>query len=217
MLDTRMTSGLEPVTRRHVKNAERPGRQRPVGRRTLLNAARQALFKRENSFALVIGLTDGILTALTLTAGRMLDAANPITLELALRISIAAAISGVVVYFTAEYVRLRGELVQAERQLNLARHGHLATTHLGHVVFRDAVRGAISSSTCTLVGALLPLLAGVLLTNMPWASVAVSLVALGVLGTLAARATYANPLTWSLALVTAGCLLTVAGLQLRVV
>jgi predicted membrane protein (TIGR00267 family) len=177
----------------------------------------RTLFRRENAFPLVIGFTDGILTALTLTAGRVVSATDPIDVGLAFRIAAASAISGLFVFFTAEYVRLRGELVRAERELNLARHGHLATTRLGQAVLRDAARGAVASSTSSFAGALVPLLVGVAFATLPWLSVLVSLAALAVLGVVAARASYANAVLWALALVAAGCVLTAAGVQLRIV
>ncbi|HEY7536057.1 MAG TPA: hypothetical protein VH878_08950, partial [Thermodesulfobacteriota bacterium] len=82
-------------------------------------------FPREYVFALVIGLVDGILTALTLAGGKVLNTRDSIETTLVLRISMAAALSGAFIFFVAEYVRLRGELVHAERHLNLTSHGHL--------------------------------------------------------------------------------------------
>jgi hypothetical protein len=78
------------------------------------------IFRHENMFALVIGLTDGILTALTLASGKVFSSTEPITIGLALRISAASSLSGVFVFFAAEYMRQRGALVHAERQLSLA-------------------------------------------------------------------------------------------------
>jgi predicted membrane protein (TIGR00267 family) len=173
------------------------------------------IFCHENIFALVIGLTDGILTALTLASGRVVDSTEPITIGLALRISAASSISRVFVFFMAEYVRQRRELVHAERQLSLT--SHLAATQLGRAALRDTPWGATISSTCNFLGALLPLTAGALLPGLSWLAIAVGLLALSVLGTAAARFTYGNPALWASALVLAGGLLTLAGLKLRIV
>jgi hypothetical protein len=86
----------------------------------------------------VIGPVDGILTALTLAAARILTPDQPIDISLALRIALAASLSGGFVFFVAEYARLRGELVHAARHLNLASTGRLATSHLGQEVLRES-------------------------------------------------------------------------------
>ena len=173
------------------------------------------IFRGENIFALVIGLTDGILTALTLASGRVFSSTQPITIGLALRISAALSISGVFVFFTAEYVRQRGALVHAERQLSLT--SHLAATRLGQAALRDTLWGAAISCACNFLGALLPLSVGALLPRFSWLAIAVGLLALGVLGAACARLTYGHPALWASALVVVGGLLTLAGLKLRIV
>jgi predicted membrane protein (TIGR00267 family) len=174
----------------------------------------QRVFRHGNIFALVIGLTDGILTALTLASGRVFSSTETITISLALRISAASSVSGVFVFFTAEYMRQRGELVHAERQLSLT--SHLAATQLGRAVLRDTLWGAAISSVCNFMGALLPLTAGALFPRLSWLALAVGLMALAVLGMGAARSTYGNPVLWVIALVIAGGLLTLAGWRLHV-
>jgi predicted membrane protein (TIGR00267 family) len=173
------------------------------------------VFRHENIFALVIGLTDGILTALTLASGKVFSSTEPITISLALRISAASSLSGVFVFFAAEYMRQRAELVHAERQLSLT--SHLAATQLGRAALRDTLWGAAISSTCNFLGALLPLMAGALSPRFSWLAIAAGLLALAVLGVAAARSTYGNPVLWASALVLAGGLLTFAGLKLRIV
>lgn len=175
------------------------------------------IFRREHIFPLVIGLTDGILTALTIAAGKIVDSAEPISLNLALRISAASSISGMFVFFTAEYVRRRGELVHVERQLSLTKHGHMAATRLGETALRETVVAAAVSSLCNLAGALLPLAAGALLPRFPWLAMPTAAVALGVLGAIAGRITYGKPALWAACLIAVGGLLTVAGMALRIV
>ena len=165
-------------------------------------------------FPLVIGVTDGVLTALTLAAGRIFEQSQPLTVELALRISGASSLSGVFVFFTAEYIRLRGELVRSERQLNLTAGGRLATTRLGRAVLIETTTSAVVSSTCNFLGALIPLIAG---TTFSWLAIVVALLLLAVLGVGAARAIHGNPFVWALALVVAGGILTLAGIKFRIV
>jgi predicted membrane protein (TIGR00267 family) len=173
-------------------------------------------FRREYTFALLIGLVDGILTALTLAAGRVVSASNPVDAALALRIPTASALSGAFVFFVAQYARMRGELVRAERQLNLTSHGRLATTRLGRTVLRETLSAMVVSVACNFLGALLPLLTGTLLPDLPWMAIAVALVALGALGIGIARAIYGNPLRWATVLVISGLLLTFIGVELHI-
>jgi hypothetical protein len=147
-------------------------------------------------FALVVGLTDGILTALTLASGRLFASTERLTLGLALRIALASSVSGVFIFFTAEYSRLRGQLVHAGRQLNLAAHGHLATTQLGKAIQRDAISAALLSSTCNFLGAILPLLLGVAFPVLRWLPVAAAVAILGILGAVLAHTVYGNALRW---------------------
>lgn len=177
------------------------------------------LFQRTHLFAFLIGLADGILTALTLTAGRVLNL-NPqdtIDMALALRIAAASCLSGAFVFFVAEYARQRRELVHAERQLNLASQKHLATTRLGQAVFRDTVSGTAIASICNFLGALSPLLWSVLWPGRAWLAIVVAIVALGALGVGVARIIYGNSLRWAFTLMALGVLLTFVGVELRIV
>ncbi len=163
------------------------------------------------------GFADGILTALTFTAGHLLRGSGPAGVGLALRIALAAALSGAFVSFAAHYARLRGELVRAERQLNLSTRGRLAATNLGRAVRREALRSALVSSACALLGAALPLLVDAALPAPGWLPVASGIVALALLGAAIGYATYGSPASWALGLAGAGLALTVLGVALHIV
>ncbi len=168
-------------------------------------------------FALVIGVTDGILTALTLAAGRIFESSDPITIGLAFRISAASSASGIFVFFTAELIRLRGSLARAERQLNLTTQGRLATTNLGRTILIETAIRAVVSSTCNFFGALIPLIAGAIRPATSWLAIVIALVLLCGLGFAAGRAIHGNPILWLLSLLVAGVVLTVAGVKFRIV
>jgi VIT1/CCC1 family predicted Fe2+/Mn2+ transporter len=174
------------------------------------------LFRRERMFALLIGVIDGILTALTLAAGRVLSAERSLDSTLAFRIPAASALSGAFVFFVAEYARQRGELVRAERQLSLTAHGRLAATRLGRATLYDSAGGAALSIVCNFLGALVPLFVGTLLPNLSWLAPVVAIAILGGLGVGIARAIYGNPIRWAIALMLAGVLLTLAGVVLHI-
>jgi predicted membrane protein (TIGR00267 family) len=172
---------------------------------------------RENVFALVIGLMDGILTALTLAAGKIVETGSPLSIDLAFRISVGAAASGVCVFFVAEYARQRGDMVHAEKHLNLSSHGKLAVSRLGGMAIRQAGIGAAISCTCSFFGALLPLLPAAIVPNKPWLALVAALVALAFLGVCLGRVNYGSPVAWALALVLIGVSLAVIGIELHIV
>jgi len=63
-------------------------------------------------FNVALGLTDGLLTALVLTAGVLFHGATSVGIGQALRVAAAAALSGLFTVFVSDYARLRGELLE---------------------------------------------------------------------------------------------------------
>jgi VIT1/CCC1 family predicted Fe2+/Mn2+ transporter len=177
---------------------------------------RQMLQRRE-AFAAVIGLTDGVLTVLTLAAGRMIQSRSGLPLSLAMRVAAASAVAGGVVFFTAEVARRNQELVHAEQQLNLVGHGQLATTHLGHFVLIESSKAALTVIGSNFLGALLPLLAGLLWRRLVWVPICFSVLLLGTLGAIIAKLTYRSTMLWTTGLMLAGVVLAILGIWLRIV
>jgi VIT1/CCC1 family predicted Fe2+/Mn2+ transporter len=180
-----------------------------------MNRISRVLANSSQMFAVVIGLTDGILTALTLAAGHLTGETKP-TLELSLRIALGSAICGIFVFYAAEYARLRGELIRAEKQLNLSTRGHFVTTQLGKQVRSEAVGAALLSSSANFIGALFPLFLGALMPSPPELAVAPSIVALAALGWLLARMVHGKAGLWAGALVAAGIAVFLAGRWLHI-
>lgn len=174
------------------------------------------LFEREHKFALVIGLCDGILTALTLAAGSVLASRAPLRLQFALRIAGASSLSGTFVFFVAEYTRLRGELTHAERQLSLASSAGLASTRLGPVVLMEGLIGTCLASLCNFLGALFPLFLGAVLPGLPWIAIATAIILLGLLGVALSRSVHGSVFRWTAGLMLVGGMLTLVGMHLRV-
>ena len=174
------------------------------------------IFRREYLFALVVGPADGILTSLTLTAGRLLAPGEPITMPLAIRIALAASLSGGFVFFVAEYARLRGDLTHAEQHLNLSEKGKLAASRLGQDVFRKSLRGSAITAAAGFAGALLPLALGALFPTISWVTIAIAILILGLLGAGISREVSGNPIYWATGLMAGGALLTAAGVFLHV-
>jgi len=168
-------------------------------------------------FPLVLGLTDGILTALTLAAGQLTAPGARMPLSRALEIATAALVSGAFVFYVAHYAQLRRELVHAQRQLNILSRGHLAATRLGGSVLKEAAVTAVASSLASFGGALIPLLSGALLPRLRWGSVAASIVALGLLGVGLAHDVHGKYWRWCSGLVVGGVIVTAVGIRLHIV
>ncbi len=175
------------------------------------------LTKPKHRLDLVAGLCDGILSALILAAGRILNPGLPMSSGLAFRVAAAAAISGAFIFFVAHYAELRGDLVRAEKHLNLRPHGKLVTSKLGHVILWEATEGALIASACSFCGALLPLLFGVYLPGPPWLAVALALFALAMLGVFLARTVHGSPFNWAVGLMLGGAFLTGVGAELHII
>jgi predicted membrane protein (TIGR00267 family) len=174
------------------------------------------IFRREHLFPLVIGPVDGILTALTLAAGRIVSHDQPIDMLLALRIALAASLSGGFVFFVAEYARLRGELIHAERHLNLSSAGRLAASRLGRDVLHESLRSTAITALSGFAGAMLPLALGAIFDGISWMTIVIAVAVLGLLGIIFSRAVRGSPIYWSMALMFTGALLSVAGVLLHV-
>lgn len=165
-------------------------------------------------FDLVAGLGDGILTALALAGGKLLEPQASMSADLALRVAIAAASSGAFIFFVAHYAVLRGELVEAARQLNLTDEGRLVATRLGRSALIEAATKALITAAFSFSGALLPLLVGVV---WPLLAIAVALAALAVLGATLGHMAHGGRLTWALSLLVGGIAVAAIGYALRIV
>jgi predicted membrane protein (TIGR00267 family) len=164
----------------------------------------------------VLGFVDGTLTSLTLASATILNHSTGITAGLALRIGLFALSTSGFVLFVARYTELRGELVRAERELNLLSHGKMATTALGRAVRLEATTDAIASSIASFTGALVPLLFAVAFPTQSWIAILVALLMLATLGLGVARAIHGNAIAWALSLATGGLILTLVGLKLHI-
>jgi predicted membrane protein (TIGR00267 family) len=175
------------------------------------------ILNRQNRFDLIAGLCDGVLTALTLAAGKLIDSDSLLTVGLSIRVAIAAAIPGAFVFFVSHYAVLRGELVEAERQLSMTAHGRLTSSRLGKAALREATGRAVLASASSFCGALLPLIVGSGIPGFRWLAIAVALAFLALLGTFLGRTVYGQPLRWGGGMLFSGAALAYVGLHLKIV
>lgn len=179
--------------------------------------SRVTIVAREQSFALVLGVADGIMTALTLAGGRLVSRGHALDLALAIRVALAGAVSGGFVFFVAQYAHLRGELVHAEAHLNLRHRGRFATSRLGKDVARESIGGAVIATVTGFVGAMLPLSLGAIFSVFPWVTFLVASVVLAIVGAAIARAVDGDTSRWIVGLVISGAALTCVGVALHIV
>lgn len=173
---------------------------------------------KDQLFALLLGLIDGILTVLALATGHVLKhGETPITLSLSLKVAFATAVSGACIYFFSEYSRQRHRLIHAEKQLNLATHGRLATTHIGRQILRETLWGVLVSSIFNFAGGMLPFSTAMIFPQAQWVAIVIALLMLVLLGIGIASLVYGNALAWSVSLVLAGAFVAFIGYKLNVV
>ncbi len=165
----------------------------------------------------VLGLSDGILTALTLSGGTLVKADQSLTSALASRIAFASLVSGAFLFFVSTYSRLRGELIHAETQLNLSSHGRFAASQLGRAVLQEAIGTTVVSSASSFLGALIPLLTGAWLQQFRWAAILAALVSLSILALVLAHSVHGRYWLWCVALVSGGILVLLIGIKLQIV
>jgi VIT1/CCC1 family predicted Fe2+/Mn2+ transporter len=174
------------------------------------------LTRRERQLALVMGVSDGILLALTLTAGRLVDG-QTVGLRLAVGVGLGSFVSGAFVFFVARYAELMRDLVRQGHQLNMPPTRQLSRTRLGRSARWDALAQTAVASTSSFLGAVAPLLLATLRPHPPWLAILVPICFLGVLGLFLARVTSQAAVPWVLGLMLGGAAISAIGTYLRLV
>ena len=166
---------------------------------------------------LVLGVTDGILNALTLAGGAILrghgDGLNAL---LALRVGTAALVTAAFTMFVADYAERRSRLRRSSRELNMTEPGRLAATNLGRAIVRESALATVVAGVASLVGAAAPLLLGALLPVPSWVTLAISIGFLGLLGWVLANMLAASRFRWCSAMLVGGALVTFIGAVLNI-
>jgi|SRR5579875_1446076 predicted membrane protein (TIGR00267 family) len=170
----------------------------------------------QSLFNVALGLIDGLLTALVLTAGVLLHGTAKVGMDQAVRVSLAAGLSGLFTVFVSDYARLRGELSHAARELNLVSVRPLLASRLSGKVRRQAALDALTTTACSFVGAMIPLAAAAIWPVSSAAFIAAS-IALVSIGFVLGRVVGGPALLWAALLLVGGSAIAVAGVWLDVV
>jgi predicted membrane protein (TIGR00267 family) len=169
------------------------------------------------AFALVIGLVDGILTALILAAGKVITAGESIEVSDVVRVGVVASFSAAFTFFVAQYSRFRHDLVHAEKHLTLGSRGPLVKTQLGRAVFLESVAGSFVSGACSFGGATFPLLFAMIRPGATWLSLGAPIASLGLFGGFLGRSANGNALLWAIGLISIGIFFVFVGVKLHIV
>ncbi len=164
----------------------------------------------------VLGFIDGIMNALALAAGSILLADRAVTIDLALRISLFAASTGLFVIFVSGYVDLRAELVRAAGQLNLTGSGRLVATQLGRTILREASWEAAACAVASFIGCFVPLVVAWAFPNYGWIGILIAFAMLAGLGVMLANFAQGSKTIWAGSLAAGGVVLTLIGLWLKI-
>jgi len=170
----------------------------------------------DDLFATLIGLVDGIATALVLAGAQILDG-RMLPAMLALRIAAIAGAGSVLPLWVAEFSRLRGELTHAARELNLRTPARLVRGALGRKAPWDALRSALLAALSGFIGAWICLLPGVLLrAHGGMATLIVANLGLFAIGWWLAQRLGGRRGIWAIAMAIGADGVTVIGLLLHV-
>lgn len=167
-------------------------------------------------FAMALGVSDGILNALTLASAAVLHGVG-LNLGVSARVGVVAFASATLTVFVAEYTQNRSELIRAERQLMFTRSGRLAATSLGKQVLRESAVTAAEAGASSFGGAALPLVIGTLLPKVSWIAIVVSAAILGGLGVVLAEHVGGRRIAWAVGLITAGAAGMIIGVWVNLV
>jgi hypothetical protein len=170
----------------------------------------------ERRFALVLGISDGILTALMLVAGRLArPGTERVSMDLALRVAVFALASGALTFFVARLTEVRQRLTNAERQLNIVTPGRLARTDLGRHALIDAVEQTAIASGASFAAALTLVGFAAAVPGATWLSIMLSLALLAGTGLVIGRSVHGAPLTWMGGLIAGGVVVSALGIWLN--
>lgn len=164
-------------------------------------------------FPVIIGLTDGMSTALLLAGSQVLGH-RPLDANLALRVALVSGFGGALPLLAAEYARLRQDLSHAARELNLPAPQRLLRSRLGPASVWSALRTTAVATASGFTGALVCLLIGA--WTVAWAALVAANLAFLVMGGWLGQRFGGRPLLWGVAIALAADLLTVAGLVLHI-
>lgn len=147
------------------------------------------------TFPVILGLTDGIITALMIATNEILGATTS-QFGLFIRIALGSAAVGAVSFFMADYSTLKQELVRLSKIVNPNTPFDLLETQLGRRIIRESIVKTLLSGLAGFAGALIPLMPSTLFVSDYWISLIIADLSLALLGVLVAKVQSGNYFFW---------------------
>lgn len=168
------------------------------------------------TFPIILGLTDGIVTALMIATNEILSATTP-EFSLYIRIALGSASVGAVSFFLADYSTLKQDLVRLSKIVSPNIPFRLVDTQLGRRIVRESILKTLLSALAGFGGALIPLaLSTVFVTNY-WVSLVGADLSLALLGVLVAKVQAGNYFFWPPLLASVGVAMMFIGRFINIV
>lgn len=172
---------------------------------------------REALLPAALGFADGILNALTLTAGNLIQQnSQGVSLGLALRVACVAFVTAGFAMLVGEFTSARATLRHSAKQLTMGTERGLFGTKLAtEVVWRSLRQSGVASVTSG-VGALAPLMLASEVPGPHWIAAAVAVAALGALGAMLGSISLGSPQRWAALMLCGGVIVTFIGAALNI-
>lgn len=168
------------------------------------------------TFPVILGLTDGIITALMIATNEILVATTA-QFGLFMRIALGSAAVGAVSFFMADYSTLKQDLVRLSKIVNPGTPLELLETQLGRRIVRESILKTLLSALSGFAGALIPLLPSELFVSNFWASLIIADLSLALLGVLVAKVQSGNYFFWPPLLASIGVVMMFIGKFVNIV
>ncbi len=171
---------------------------------------------KDYTFPVILGLTDGIVTALMIATNEILTVTVP-EFNLYIRIALGSASVGAVSFFMADYSSLKQELVRLSKIVNPNTPFELLETQLGRRIVSESVEKTLLSALAGFGGALIPLALSSVFITQYWVSLLGADLSLALLGVLVARVQSGNYFFWPPLLASVGVVMMFIGRFVNIV
>ncbi len=173
--------------------------------------------KPDQSFAISIGLVDGLITSLMITAYAIVYD-FPIRPETALHIAFGSSFVGSISYFIAEFSKLSKSEFRVAKALKPGiKVPQSIKKILSGRILVESVYGGSASFIMGFIGASIPLFSYVGFHDIDSISLGLSYLSLSLFGAYTAKVTGGSYTKWILGLIILGVLMTFIGTALRIV
>jgi len=172
---------------------------------------------QDRAFAISIGLVDGLITSLMITAYAIVYH-YPISSIQSLHIAFGSSFVGAISYFIAEFSKLSQNEFRVSKALKPGiKVPPSVKRNLRERNLRESMYGGSASLIMGFVGASIPLFSYTTFQDSAFLSLGLSYLTLALFGTYTSKRSGGSYTKWILGLVALGVLMTLVGAMLRIV